>query len=122
MSAEKKSYKSGEFLFNDGEPSKSLFLIQKGAISIRKKKGNTTIEVGKVLAGEVIGELSFFDRLPRSASGVAIIDVEAIEISFVSLDKIYSSVPDYLKTIMAAMADRLRKANDTIRQLQKIPD
>jgi CRP/FNR family cyclic AMP-dependent transcriptional regulator len=122
MSAEKKSYKSGAILFNDGDPSHSLFLIQKGAISIRKKKGNTTIEVGKVLAGQVIGELSFFDRQPRSATGVAIIDVEAMEISFESLEKIYSTVPDYMKTIMAAMAERLRKANDTIRQLQKIPE
>jgi CRP/FNR family cyclic AMP-dependent transcriptional regulator len=120
MSAEKKSYKAGEILFNDGDPAKSLFLIQKGTISIRKKKGSTMIEVGKVTAGEVIGELSFFDRNPRSATGIAIIDVEAMEISFESLEKIYSSVPEYMKTIMAAMAERLRKANDTIRQLQKV--
>lgn len=78
--------------------------------------------MGKVLAGQVIGELSFFDRQPRSATGVAIVDVEAMEISFESLEKIYATVPDYMKTIMAAMADRLRKANETIQQLQKLPD
>lgn len=122
MSAEKKSYKSGETLFNDGDLAKSLFLIQKGAVSIRKKKGIGTIEVGKVLAGEVIGELSFFDHQPRSATGIAIIDVEAMEISFESMENIYASVPSYMKAIMAAMANRLRTANETIQQLRKIPD
>jgi CRP-like cAMP-binding protein len=120
MSVEKKSYKSGDILFNDGDPSRSLFLIQKGEISIRKKKGSSMIEVGKVKAGQVIGELSFFDGQPRSASGIAVDDVEAMEIPFSTLDKIYAEVPDYMKTIMAAMAERLRKANDTIRQLQKV--
>src|SRR4051812_21905899 len=119
MSAEKKSYKSGETLFNDGEPSRSMFLIQKGAVSIRKKKGFGSVEVGKVLAGEIIGELSFFDHLPRSATGIAIIDVEAMEISYESLEGIYASIPSYMRTIMAAMAVRLRVANETIQQLRK---
>ncbi|MEO5969983.1 MAG: cyclic nucleotide-binding domain-containing protein [Bdellovibrionia bacterium] len=122
MSAEKKSYKAGQILFNDGEASHSLFIIEKGGVSIRKKKGNASVEVGKVLKGEVIGELSFFDRQPRSATAVAITDVEVIEISFASMENIYASIPDYMKTIMGSLAARLRKANDTIRQLRNLPD
>jgi CRP-like cAMP-binding protein len=119
MSAIKRTYKPGQFLFKEGEPSSSLFIIQKGALSIRKMKGKTFVEVAKIQPGEVLGELSFFDRLPRSASAVAIIEVEALELTFESMEKIYNSVPDYMKTIVAALADRLRKANETIRSLQK---
>jgi CRP-like cAMP-binding protein len=66
-----------------------------------------------------LGELSFFDRQPRSAAAVALTEVEVLEIGFDQLDKVYQLVPDYMKTIMASVADRLRKANETIKRLQK---
>ena len=112
-------YKTGQVLFEEGSPSTSIFIIKKGAVSIRKVKGKHYVEIAKIQSNEVIGELSFFDRLPRSATAIALIDVEALEIPFDSMEKIYNSIPDYLKTIVASLADRLRKANETIRILQK---
>jgi CRP-like cAMP-binding protein len=99
-----------------------MYLIQQGVISVRKYKGSDFVEVGRIHSNEVLGELSFFDRLPRSASAIAVSDVEAIEVQFESLDKIYAGVPDYMKRIISSVADRLRKANDTIRRLQKRGD
>lgn len=121
MSAIQKLFKSGEVLFTEGEPSRSLFIVRKGAISIRKMKGRNYVEVAKIQANEVIGELSFFDRLPRSATAVAIMDSEVLELSFEAMEKIYQSIPDYMKTIVAALADRLRKANEQISILKKAP-
>jgi CRP/FNR family cyclic AMP-dependent transcriptional regulator len=95
-----------------------MYLIKKGTVAIRKMKGQDYVELGKVYSNEVLGELSFFDRKPRSAAAIALTEVEVLEISFTSLDAIYTKVPDYLKTIMASVADRLRKANDMIRKLQ----
>ncbi|MBI2712677.1 MAG: Crp/Fnr family transcriptional regulator [Bdellovibrio sp.] len=119
MAAYARSYKAGQVLFEEGSPSVSIFIIKKGAVSIRKIKGKHFVEIAKVQANEVIGELSFFDRNPRSATAVAIIDVDALEIPFESMEKIYNGIPDYLKAIMASMAERLRKANEQIRVLQK---
>ena len=119
MPVSTKNFKPGEVLFAEGEPANSLFIIRKGAVSIRKMKTKTYIEVAKAAANEVLGELAFFDRQPRSATAVALIDVEAIEITFDSMEKIYASMPDYMKTIVAAMAERLRKANEIIRTMQQ---
>jgi len=119
MSTATRIYKPEQELFIEGTPSTSLFIIRKGAVSIRKVKGKHFVEVAKITSNEVIGELSFFDRQPRSATAVALVEVEAIEISFDAMEKIYNSIPDYMKTIAAAMAERLRKANDQIRLLQK---
>jgi CRP/FNR family cyclic AMP-dependent transcriptional regulator len=118
MSVVTKIYKAGQTLFTEGEPSRSIFIVKKGALSIRKKKGKAFIEVGKILSNEVLGELSFFDRQPRSATAVALMEVEVLEISFESMEKIYNSIPDYLKTIIASLADRLRKANEVIQTIQ----
>ena len=119
MAAFTRNYKAGQVLFDEGAPSVSIFIIKKGAVSIRKIKGSHHVEIAKVQANEVIGELSFFDRQPRSATALALIDVEALEIPFDSMERIYNGIPDYLKAIMASMADRLRKANEQIRILQK---
>ncbi len=119
MSTSPKYFRPGQYLFHEGDPSKCMYLIKKGSVSIRKMKGTAFIEIARVYSNEVIGELSFFDRHPRSAAAVALTEVEVLEIDFVSLDKIYENVPEYLKTIIASTAERLRKANDTIRRLQK---
>jgi CRP/FNR family transcriptional regulator, cyclic AMP receptor protein len=119
MSTVQRFFRPGQYLFREGEPSKAMFLIKKGTVSIRKMKGAAFVEIARIYSNEVLGELSFFDRLPRSAAAIALTEVEALEIEFNKLDKIYAQVPDYMKTIIAAVADRLRKANDQIRRLQK---
>jgi CRP/FNR family cyclic AMP-dependent transcriptional regulator len=118
MSAVLKTYKSGQVIFKEGDPSNCVYLIKSGTISVRKKKGSEFLEVARIHPKEILGELSFFDRQPRSATAVAISPSEVHEIPFDALDKIYDSVPPYMKAIISSLADRLRKANDQIRRLQ----
>ncbi len=112
-------FKAGEALFLEGSTSQSIFIIKKGAISLRKRKGQKFVEIAKIGANEVIGELSFFDRQPRSATAVAIVEVEALELTFEALEQVYKNIPDYLKTIMASLAGRLRNANEQLKSLQR---
>jgi CRP-like cAMP-binding protein len=114
-----RTFRPGEYLFHDNDPSRSMFLIRKGSVSVRKPKPGGEIEIARLHSNEVVGEISFFDRLPRSAAAVALTEVEALELTFEALDKIFEKVPPYFKTIIASMADRLRRADDTIRKLQK---
>ena len=60
-----------EILFKEGDQSDSLYLTQSGQISIRRMRGLQMIEIARLHEGEVLGELSFFDRAPRSATAVA---------------------------------------------------
>ncbi|OFZ04535.1 MAG: hypothetical protein A2070_09675 [Bdellovibrionales bacterium GWC1_52_8] len=96
-----------------------MYLIKKGTVSIRKMKGPAFVEIARAYSSEVVGELSFFDRQPRSAAAVALTEVEVLEINFESLDKVYEKIPEYMRTIISCVAERLRKADDTIRRLQK---
>lgn len=119
MASTPRSFKKGEYIFQESDLPRAMYLIKKGQISVRKAKGTGEIELAQLKQGEVLGELSFFDRKPRSASALAIMDTELLEIDFESLDKIYAQVPDYLQSIIANVVNRLRKANETIKKLQK---
>lgn len=112
-------YRPGEFLFREGDPSRSMFILNKGSVSIRRAKGSEYIELSRLYSGEILGELSFFDKMPRSAAAVALTEVEVAEIPFEAIDKIYEGAPPYFKTIVSSIAGRLRKANDMIRRIQK---
>lgn len=111
-------FRPSQYLFREGDHSNCLYLLQKGTVAVRKRKNDAEIELARLYSNEVLGELSFFDRSPRSASAIALTEVQALEINFEALDKIWANVPDYMKSIMVCVADRLRKANDTIRRLQ----
>jgi CRP/FNR family cyclic AMP-dependent transcriptional regulator len=119
MASTPRTFKKGDYLFQEADLPRAMYLIKKGQISIRKAKGTGEIELAQLKQGEVFGELSFLDRKPRSASAVAIVDTEVLEIDFESLDKVYAQVPDYLQSIIANVVSRLRKANDIIKKLQK---
>ncbi len=114
-----KKLRPGQALFQEGEMPRSLFLVMKGTLSIRKMKGAAHVEIARIYANEVVGEVSFFDRQPRSAAAFALTEVEVSEIPFDTLDKVFQSTPPYLKSMISAMSERLRKADDTIKRLQK---
>lgn len=106
-------------LFNEADPSHSLFVIRKGVVSIRKRKIGAPVEIARVFSGEVVGEMGFFDHKPRSAQCIALTEVEVIEIEYEAMEGIYNAIPSYMRTIMAGMAERLRKVDDELRRLKR---
>jgi CRP/FNR family transcriptional regulator, cyclic AMP receptor protein len=112
----------GEVLFNDGDIANSLYIIQKGQIRLFKPKGKGFIEIGVLRAGEVIGEMAFFDEdgsgKKRSCSAAAMTHLEIIEVSFVAFSKTMQSLNPWFKTIINTLASRLRKTNARVKELE----
>lgn len=117
-----KVFKSGDVIFNDGEVADSLYIIQKGQIRLFKPKGKGYIELAVLRAGEVIGEMAFFDEdgsgRKRSCSAEALTSVEVIEISFSAFGKTMQSLNPWFKTIINTLVTRLRKSNSRIKELE----
>ncbi|MBN1114802.1 MAG: cyclic nucleotide-binding domain-containing protein [Oligoflexia bacterium] len=114
-----RQYPKGTLLFKEGQSPRAMYIIRTGNIAITKRKGNVEVELGILKKGEVLGEMGFFDGQPRSASAKAITDVELIEIQYDSLKAMYSSYPDYFKTIISSIVERLREANNKIKLLEE---
>ncbi|MBI3544164.1 MAG: Crp/Fnr family transcriptional regulator [Deltaproteobacteria bacterium] len=110
--------KKGELLFNEGDISKSMYFVQSGTIRLFKKKGNASIELGMIHKGEVIGEMGFLDGGPRSASAEAIHDTDLMEITNSNLVEQLKVLPPWLMVLLKTVVNRLRSANNKIRQLE----
>ena len=54
-------FQHGEILFHEKDKADSLFIVQKGSVRLFLKKGAGYIDLAMVKAGEVIGEMGYFD-------------------------------------------------------------
>jgi CRP/FNR family cyclic AMP-dependent transcriptional regulator len=123
--SEKKSglkiYEAGELVFKHNEPARSLYIIQKGQIRLFIPKGRGFVELAVLRAGEVIGEMGYFDEESnrrRSCSAEAILPTEIIEVSYDAFGKTMESLNPWFKTIINTLAGRLRKTNERVKQLE----
>jgi CRP-like cAMP-binding protein len=73
------SVKAGTVLIAEGKPIESLFIVLDGKLSVRTE-ANAGQEVATLYAGEVVGEISFVDSSPPSASVVAVRDSHLLTI------------------------------------------
>src|SRR5881394_2205070 len=72
-------FASGTVLFNRGDPGDSLYVVRSGAVELFfKNDTGERIVLDTVTRGHFFGEISLLDGGARTASAVAIKDVEAV--------------------------------------------
>jgi CRP-like cAMP-binding protein len=55
----------GEIIADIGDVGESLFFVLEGEALLTVQMPHGEMEVGRILPGEILGEMSFFDRTPR---------------------------------------------------------
>ena len=106
--------KEGDFLLREGEQSDELFVLISGCLKVYKKLGRNSTEIGTVLPGQTVGEMSFLDKAPRSG------DVKAFKESTVGVierekfDKFLEELPPWFKKLQETLLKRLREANQKL--------
>ena len=113
-----KHLKKGDQLVKEGESSNSMYWVQSGTLRLFKKKGNGFVEIGVVHSGEVVGEMSFLDNEPRSASVEALQPCDIVEIPRGKFDEFITSQPTWMKSLIQTLVKRLRTTNNKVRELE----
>jgi len=63
--------KEGEWLFKEGDAGDTAFVIENGLLEICREEDGKTEHIAQLGPGELIGEMTLIDKLPRSASAFA---------------------------------------------------
>ena len=110
---------AGLAVLQAGEEDRGLYLITEGTLGVRLPRGESAFKT--IEAPAVVGELAFFDGLPRSATLVAETDVEAVRIDPAALDRLAADEPGLARALLLDIARilalRLRMASDVIAEL-----
>ena len=62
--AERIELDAGDEFIHEGDFDESIFLIESGQVEVERGQ----VRVGTIEAGDVVGEMAFIDRRPRSAT------------------------------------------------------
>ncbi len=101
--------KAGDVVFREGDQARELFVIKSG--SVRIQIGNrTTSELGP---DSIFGEMALIDNEPRSATAIAITDVELVAVSEKQFLFLVGQTPYFALKVMRVLAQRLRATNKT---------
>jgi CRP-like cAMP-binding protein len=112
MKLPRRTYKKGTFLVKEGDTGKEILYILKGQVTVMAKNPNRNMKntVNTLTHGDLIGELSFFDDRPKSATLVALEETEVIVLDESFFKDIH---PDHLR-IFKAMAHKIRVLNQRL--------
>jgi CRP/FNR family transcriptional regulator, cyclic AMP receptor protein len=99
-----RAVKAGAVIFQEGDKADGLFIVKSGQVGIRL--GNRSL--AELNANSIFGEMALIDDAPRSATAVAVTDVELVPISEKQFLFLVSQTPFFALKVMRVLARRLR--------------
>lgn len=108
----------GEVLFREGEQGDRLYVIQSGKVKLGRSSADGRENLVAILGpGEMFGELSVFDPGPRNATATAVAETHLIGLGNDALQQFLLARPPVAQSLLAALARRLRRTNDSLADL-----
>ncbi len=118
-SSELKTISVGSVLVREDDPSDRIFFIADGLFEVYVFAGHR-IKVGQLGPGEVIGEISWLDRKPVSASVQALETSAVLVLSTTLLERKLAEdsgfATRFLRALATLIAERLRRTTSEVRR------
>ncbi len=103
-----KRFKDKQILIREGDVQQKIFWILGGEVYITSRVGEKYKVLTTLGKGEIIGEMSFFDKSVRSATVIAKGDVHVLEFTPENFADIYAASPMWARRLLTSLARRIR--------------
>ena len=110
-----KEFTEGDVLIQAGQPNDFLYLILSGRLRIHLKD-LTLAPIVMLEPGEVVGEMSVFDRQPASAYVVAQEDSRLLVLDRATIWSLIEIYPIVARNLLFVLAQRLRSGNSLVEE------
>jgi CRP-like cAMP-binding protein len=123
MFEESRKYKAGEVIIHEGEENRDLYILSSGVLEVSVKAENEKIVVSEITSPEILGEISFLNGSPRTATVSAKTDVEMFILSYETVQQEISEIPTWFRMVLLAFTNRMKSCDAKIKEYdQKIKD
>jgi CRP-like cAMP-binding protein len=117
----RRSIAAGDLLVTEGRASDAVFFLWDGSLAVRLSSDGDAREIGRCEPGAVVGEISFLDGGPATATLAASSPVTVLGMSRDHLERLRVSHPRaataVLRALCRSLAERVRKASDVLEKL-----
>jgi CRP-like cAMP-binding protein len=109
---QERKYSAGSTLIKQGDTGVGLYVITSGTVRITKATDpdKAEIDLGTAGPGNVLGEMSLLDELPRSATVTAVDNVTALLLPIWEFRTALRNQPNIAIRLLSTLSRRLRKA------------
>ena len=123
-SLRERSLRRGQVLFREGDPGEELFLVRAGVVVVSKAvTGKVEQVLARVAPGDFFGEMSLFDRFPRSATVQAETDAALLELDRGALRTLTRESPRaaaaFFEALVHVFIERLRASGDLVAEVTR---
>jgi CRP-like cAMP-binding protein len=110
----RRTYEAGETLFHQGDPSDTVYQIDFGTVLVVKEYDGERIVLGRLGAGEFLGEMGALEDLERSATAIAEDPVEAEVYGKAEFLTLVSADATLALNLLRRLSARLRDMNNQL--------
>jgi CRP/FNR family transcriptional regulator, cyclic AMP receptor protein len=111
-----------QMLFEAGDPGDGCYQVLEGLLKVTVVSPSGGERILAILGpGELVGELSMIDGLPRSASVSAIHESKLSFVSRVAFNTVAHTQPEVYRHITALLARRMREVDDALTATSFLP-
>ncbi|MHA2249473.1 MAG: CoA-binding protein [Candidatus Kariarchaeaceae archaeon] len=114
------TYEKGEIIMNERDESNIAYVIKHGQLEILKNTYGKLILVAVRGVGDLIGELSLFQDLPRSATVRARSKTTLISVTKEVMDELFNKSPNAVKSMFQTILTRWRSTETLLKQNDKM--
>jgi CRP/FNR family transcriptional regulator, cyclic AMP receptor protein len=115
--ATEENYKNDQIIFKEGSSGDWIYVIESGAVEISKKIGGEKVVMVVLKPGEIIGELGFITKTPRTATAIGNTTVGIIDPVF--FEQEFNKLSPGFQAVLSSLAARLKSTTDTICLIKK---
>lgn len=107
-------FKAGTVIFSQGEPSKYLYLVKTGVISLLADRGTKLTLIKNCKEKDILNEVSVLTNKPAEFSAIAKTDVEIVLIEQKDIMSVLKNGPTWIPEMFETLCERLKSTEDMI--------
>ena len=106
---------AGEVVFREGDAPTTAFLIESGAIEISTHQGDEIVVLGRLGAGDLLGEMAVIDSSPRTATATALEATVLVAIDQATIHERVENADPVVRALIRGQLKRYRTALAALR-------
>ena len=115
FTSERLTYQPDQVLCRHGDMGDAAYIIIEGEAAVRIAAASGDIEVARLGAGDVVGEIAILCDVPRTATVSAVDRVTTLKITKELFFRLINEFPQIAIEIMRELAARLERTNAQLR-------
>lgn len=108
LTARKENYKAGDVIFKEGTHGVAVYIIDSGKVEVSKDVQGKKLVIETLGPGDMLGEMSFIDGEPRSATAIALEDTALQLLDKDFIDSEFNQISSDFRTVIRTLVKRLR--------------